>query len=274
MMYERHWRLQHSPFDDSRRAESYFAGSSHQNALLKMRLLIGRHLGAGLIVGQSGTGKTRLLHSLLSGDEFADAPQVKIVYPMLSPFELVSDITSQLSGESTTAMPTSMDAVLRMLAARLQTLTTGGRAPVIVIDDAHAIPDRHVFQSLHLLLNLREPGRIDFTLILSGQPELAGIVRRLPEFGDRVTIPCILTALTADETADYVRHRLRAAGATESIFHNSALVAIHELSGGLPRRINRLCDFAMLVGFAKGLRLIDADHIEGVHAELNLTRAA
>ena len=273
-MYERHWRLQHSPFDDSRRAESFFASSSHQSSLLKLRFLVSRRLGAGLIVGQSGTGKTRLLHTVLTDEGSTESPVVMVVYPMMSPLELLGYISSQLAGELVDKSLPAMDAIVRNLEAQLQALTASGRPPIIVIDDAHTITDRQVLQSLHLLMNLREPGRAEFTLILSGQPELAGNVRRLPEFGDRITVPCVLTAMTAEETADYIRHRLRAAGATEPIFSNSALSAIHELSQGLPRRINRLCDFALLVGYAEDLGLIHAEHIEGVHAELNLTRAA
>jgi type II secretory pathway predicted ATPase ExeA len=67
---------------------------------------------------------------------------------------------------------------------------------------------------------------------------------------------------------------LKAAGAVESIFSRDAMQAVHELSGGLPRRINRLCDFALVVGFAEGLGLIDARQIESVSSELNLTKAA
>ena len=167
-----------------------------------------------------------------------------------------------------------MDLVLQRLEAVLRMLTSSGRPPVIVIDDAHAIADRSVLQSLQLLLNFQQCEGTDFTLILAGQPELVGVVQRLPQLDDRVAMPCVLQAFCSVETASYVRHRLQAAGATVPIFSEAALIAIHELSGGLPRRINRLCDFALLVGYAEELTAIDAPQIEGVHSELCLTRAA
>ena len=278
-MYEQHWGLRKTPFGTDRDAESYFAGSSHHSALLKLRFLVDHRRGAGLLVGPSGAGKTRLLEALLPRDDAHSAPVVKIVYPLMSPLELLCFIVRELGDDEPAVAGTinvagSMDLVLRQLIDRLRTLTEQGRPAVIVIDDAHAISDRQVFQSLHLLLNLQQHQGVEFTLILAGQPELAGMIKRLPQLDDRISIPCVLTALTATETSAYVEHRLRAAGAMAATFSRAALQAVHELSGGLPRRINRLCDFALLVGYAEGLGLIDAEHIEGVSAELSLARAA
>ena len=284
-MYEQHWGLRKTPFGTDRDAESYFAGSSHHSALLKLRFLVDHRRGAGLLVGPSGAGKSRLLQALLPEDDANAAPVVSVVYPLMSPLELLCFMVRELGDDQpafagamsitrTMNVGGSMDLVLRQLIDRLRTLTEQGRPAVIVIDDAHTIADRQVFQSLHLLLNLQQHQGVEFTLILAGQPELVGMIKRLPQLDDRISIPCVLTALTATETSAYVEHRLRAAGAAYAIFSHAALQAVHELSGGLPRRINRLCDFALLVGYAEGLGLIDAEHIEGVSAELSLARAA
>ncbi len=275
-MYERHWRLQRAPFSQDRNAASFFASSSHHNALLKLRYLIDHRRGLGLLVGASGSGKTRLLDAVLLDSSTAASPVAMVVYPQMSPIELLSYITQKLAGESAATAPTSdsMNTVLQRLETALRTLTSSGRPPIIVIDDAHAITDRSVLQSLQLLLNFQQGAGTDFTLILAGQPELVGVVKRLPQLDDRVAMPCVLQAFSSVETASYIRHRLHAAGATQPIFSEAALVAIHELSGGLPRRINRLCDFALLVGYAEELAAIDASQIEGVHSELCLTRAA
>jgi general secretion pathway protein A len=78
----------------------------------------------------------------------------------------------------------------------------------------------------------------------------------------------MLRALTATETAAYVRHRLQAAGTTCDIFTADATEALHYLSHGLPRQINRLADLALLVGFADRLPRITADQVEAVSEEL------
>ena len=273
-MYEKHWGLQKTPFGTDPSAESFFASSTHQGALLKFRFLVDHRRGAGVLVGPSGAGKTRLLQALLPRIDANSAPVVNIVYPLMSPLELLCCIVTELGGIHSANVGTSMDVLVKQLVERLRTLATEGRPAVIVIDDAHAISNRQVFQMLYLLLNLQQHPGVEFTLILVGQPELVAMTRRQPQLHDRISIPCVLTAMSATETAEYVQHRLRAAGATEAIFSLAALQAVHELSGGLPRRINRLCDFALLVGFAEGLGLIDAQHIEGVSAELSLGRAA
>ena len=273
-MYERHWQLQRSPFGHDRNVAAFFAGSSHHNALLKLRYLIDHRRGLGLLVGASGSGKTRLLDAVLPDSSATASPIAMVVYPQMSPVELLSYIASKLTGESASAPADSMNIVLQRLEAVLRTLTSSGRPPIIVIDDAHAIADRSVLPALQLLLNFQQCAGTDFTLILAGQPELVGVVKRLPQLADRVAMPCVLQAFSSVETASYVRHRLQAAGTTLPIFSEAALVAIHELSGGLPRRINRLCDFALLVGYAEELTAIDAVQIEGVHSELCLTRAA
>ena len=273
-MYERHWRLNRTPFGHDRSVESFFVGSSHHSAVLKLRYLIDHRRGLGLLVGASGSGKTRLLDAVLRPIGSTTSPVAMVVYPQMSPTELLNYIAGKLRGESAATSTCSMDVVLGRLEDALRTLTSNSRPPVIVIDDAHAISDRHVLQSLQLLLNFQQSDGMDFTLILAGQPELVGIVKRLPQLDDRVAMPCVLQSLSSSETADYIRHRLQAAGATKPIFSDAALVAIHELSGGLPRRINRLCDFALLVGYAEELTAIDIEQIEGVHAELDLNRAA
>ena len=273
-MYERYWRLLRSPFGHDRNVESFFAGSSHHNAVLKLRYLIDHRHGLGLLVGASGSGKTRLLDAVLQPAGSASSPVARIVYPQMSPVEMLNCIASKLRGETVATSNDSMDVVLGRLENSLRTLTSSGRPPIIVIDDAHAISDRHVLQSLQLLLNFQQSDGMDFTLILAGQPELVAVVKRLPQLDDRVAMPCVLQSLSSTETADYIRHRLHAAGATMPIFSEAALVAIHQLSGGLPRRINRLCDFALLIGYAEELTAIDVEQVEGVHAELNLTRAA
>ena len=85
---------------------------------------------------------------------------------------------------------------------------------------------------------------------------------------DRLELTCVLQPLGESETAAYVRHRLQAAGATTAVFADAALATVHQLSGGLPRRINRLCDFALLVGYADNLSEITATQVEAVAEEL------
>ena len=169
---------------------------------------------------------------------------------------------------------TGMDILLQQLEKRLCELTTSNRSPVIMLDDAHLIEDRKVFQALQQLMNFQRPGRSNFSLILSGQPELVAKLQRVDQMSDRIAFHCRLQSLSQSETEAYIRHRIQVAGRNEPIFDHSALTAIFELSSGIPRRINRLCDFALLVGYANRLALVSAEQIEGVHSEITQSQAA
>ncbi|WP_010582726.1 ExeA family protein [Schlesneria paludicola] len=267
-MYERYWKLERAPFDQDRRTETFYSSRFHGEALIKLKYLIEHGKGSASLVGASGTGKTHVLE--LVRQSVTRGPVVHLLYPQLTPHELVSYITHELDAnppKSAGAVP-GMDLLLQTLEGRLTELTQAGQSPVIMIDDAHLIDDRRVFQTLHQLMNFQRPGRTNFSLILAGQPELAGTLQRHEQMSDRIAFQCLLQSLTAAETAAYVRHRLLTAGRTESLFDDSALRAIFELSGGIPRRINRLCDFALLIGYANQLAFVSSDQIEGVHAEI------
>ena len=273
-MYERYWKFERAPFDQDRRPESFYSGRLHGEALVKLKYLIEHGKGAAALVGASGTGKTHILemirHASLPG------PVVHLVYPQLSAHELVSFITNSLGEsfpESSATIP-GLDLLLHSFEKQLCELTAAGRSPVILLDDAHLIEDRRVYQTLLQLMNFQRPGRSNFSLILCGQPELVGTLQRMDQLSDRIAFHCLLQSLTREESDAYIRHRLLAAGRTQTIFDDSALNAIFELSSGIPRRINRLCDFALLVGYASHFSLVSAEQIEGVHAEITQSQVA
>ena len=84
----------------------------------------------------------------------------------------------------------------------------------------------------------------------------------------RLNVKCLLRPFNLEETVSYVNHRLISAGATQEIFTSEALATLHQLSGGIPRKINRLCDLALLIGFAEEQLRINAPQIEAVCNEL------
>jgi general secretion pathway protein A len=95
------------------------------------------------------------------------------------------------------------------------------------------------------------------TLVLVGQPELRERVAAVPQFDQRLSIRYHLYPLDLEHTYNYILHRLRVAGQEDPVFMPDAVEAIFELTAGIPRRINNLCDLSLLVGFMKGLEKID-----------------
>ena len=274
-MYERHWQLERAPFDHDLRSDSFYSGRLHQEAIVKLNYLIEHGKGAAALVGASGTGKTHVLEMVRQRVSHG-CPVVQLVYPQLSPHELVAYLTQELGGcpHDFNSANLGLDVLLRSFETRLNELTEAGHEPVIILDDAHLIEDRRVFQTLHQLMNFQRPGRSNFALILAGQPELIGTLQTTAQIADRMAFHCFLQSLEEVETAEYIVHRLQTAGRSMPIFDSSAMRVLYELSGGIPRRINRLCDFALLVGYANQLQRISADQIEGVHTEITRSNVA
>ena len=101
-----------------------------------------------------------------------------------------------------------------------------------------------------------------------GQPAILPALDRMPQWEERLGVKCLLRPFSEAETAAYVEHRLRVAGAVRSIVDPDALPTLHALTHGIARRINRLCDLALLIGFAEERPTLDAEHFEAVCREL------
>jgi type II secretory pathway predicted ATPase ExeA len=163
-------------------------------------------------------------------------------------------------------VPKSKTKLIDALTARLFSIYEEGGAPLVIIDEAHLVTSKAVFEELRLLTNLQLDDEPLVGLLLIGQPELRGRLARpgLASFTQRIGVAYHLTALDADETAAYVLHRLAVAGREAPLFDAHALAAVHDKSGGVPRRINTLCQAALIAGFANGAQVIDAAIIDDV----------
>jgi general secretion pathway protein A len=117
-------------------------------------------------------------------------------------------------------------------------------------------------------MNLEWDGRPGLTLLLTGQTGLLPTLDRMPQLEERLCVKCLLRPFTEQETADYVAHRLKVAGAVRTIFEPDSLPTLHALTGGIARRINRLCDLTLLIGYAEERQTITAPHFEAVSEEL------
>jgi general secretion pathway protein A len=269
-MYERFWQLNHNPFDDDADLRGYFGSETHQATLLKLRYLIENGKGTGLLVGGTGFGKTYLIDVLTRQLAETHGPFIHLVFPQMSPVELLGYLAVELGADANAVGSETggLDRTVRTIDQLLRKYSEQNRHPVIVVDEAHLIEDFQVFQALRLLLNFQQPQKCRFSLIFVGQRELLNTVRRLGQLEERLSVKCLLRPLSAEETSAYVSCRLEAAGAPRPIFEPDAMRPLFELSGGVPRRINRLCDLALLVGFADESASISADQVEAVAEEL------
>ena len=269
-MYEKYWQLQGMPLVNDADARFFYASESHQAALLKLRYLIEHRRGAGLLVGGVGIGKSYIVATLAEQLAENEGPLVPLVFPQKSAPELLAYLAVELGAapEAVGSEAGGLDRTIRQLQQLLHQYSSRHRHPIIFIDEAHLIEDDAVFQALRLLMNFQQQAGGMFTLILSGQRDLLSRINRMPQLEDRIGVKCVLRALTYEETLGYVTHRLEAAGCRRTMFTPKALDAVFELSGGIPRRINRLCDLALLVGYADETPELSDQQLEAVAEEL------
>ena len=157
---------------------------------------------------------------------------------------------------------------VRRIQRALADNTERRRHAVIVLDEAHLLDNGHTLEALRLLMNFQTDRQPGLTLLLAGEPGLLATLARMPHLEERLGVKCLLRPFNEEETAAYVSHRLRVAGAARPIFEPDALPAIFGLTHGIARRINRLCDLALLIGFAEERRTLNAEHVEAVCQEL------
>jgi general secretion pathway protein A len=266
-MYESYWQLAQKPFENCCDPRFYYPDESHQAALLKLRYAVENRRGAALLAGASGSGKTLVVGMLRAMLGDSCSPFVHLVYPQMPCEELLAYLAGELAGTlepQTPSLQQSVRGIERFLAGNAQQ----GHHAIVVVDEAHLLGDSRTMEALRLLLNFQPEGQQGLTLLLVGQPGILPILDHLPQLEERLAVKCLLRPLNLQETTEYVAHRLQAAGATRTIFDPSAIETLHRLTHGIPRRINRLCDLALLIGYAEERATIGGSQIEAISDEL------
>jgi len=267
-MYERHWQLNERPFETAAATRFYYPCEAHQGALLKLRYVVENGRGAAALTGTAGLGKTLLVHALMNQLNERFMPRLHLVFPQMPPDQLLAYLADELTDQRIGSSDTSIDESIHRIRSKLIENSRAGRHAVIVIDEAQLLPGAGALETLRLLLNFETDSHPDLTLLLVGQTSLLPALDRMPSLEERLSVKCLLRPLRPEETAEYIHHRLTAAGAQQTIFEPSAMEAIHHLSHGVPRQINRLADLALLIGYAEEQSTLRAAQIESVSEEL------
>lgn len=267
-MYLDHWQLASRPFEPAANREAFFPCEAHEGTLLKLRYAVENQRGAAVLAGPAGVGKTMLVNLLRAELPARCRPIVHLVFPQMSSRDLLVYLAEQFGAPPMDPPRGTIEESVRRLESFLVHNVQQDHHALAVIDEAHLLEDCGLLETLRLLLNFGADGRPALTLLLVGQPGLLSALNRLPGLEERVAVKTLLRPLSAEETSCYVHHRLRSAGAGRHIFTPDALEALHWLSHGVPRQINRLGDLALLVGYADRLDRLDASTIQSVSEEL------
>jgi general secretion pathway protein A len=244
---------------------------AHAEGLATLVYGVKARKGFVLLTGEVGTGKTTLLHALLAQLDRSTLAAF-LFNPRLEPLDFFRVLFDELGIETPCATKAEyLIALNRFLIARLEKdLPT-----LLIIDEAQNL-SAEMLEEVRLLSNLETPTSKLLQILLVGQPELAVLLARpeLRQLRQRIVMRHRLRPFTREETATYVRERLRIAGYTgKDLFDKRALQRLFEVTGGVPRLVNVVCDGALLLGFGRELRALGGDEILEVARDLALAPA-
>ena len=270
-MYAQHFGLKHEPFSIAPDPRYLFMSERHREALAHLLYGLGGGGGFVLLSGEIGAGKTTVCRCFL--EQIPKRCNVAYIFnPKLTVVELLRSVCEEfrIPFEHTGPQPATVKDYLDPLNEFLLRTHAVGQNNVLIIDEAQML-SAEVLEQLRLLTNLETNERKLLQIILIGQPELRAMLARpeLEQLAQRVIARFHLDALSASESTQYIQHRLSVAGlSTSTPFRREALARIHQLSRGVPRRINLLCDRALLGADALGKSRVDRVMIDKAASEV------
>ena len=266
-MYNAYFGFKESPFSIAPDPRYLFMTDQHREALAHLIYGLNSEGGCILLTGEVGTGKTTVCRCLL--EQIPDRSNIALVFnPKVTAIELLETICDELHidyPENGNSVKTYID---RINAFLLQA-NAAGEKTVLIIDEAQNM-DSTVLEQLRLLTNLETNQRKLLQIIILGQPELLEILSRenMRQLAQRITARFHLNPLSRSDLKAYISHRLAVAGSNVQLFDENAVKRLYQLSHGIPRIINIICDRALLGAYVENKNRIDLQTLNNAAKEV------
>jgi len=265
-MYEKHFSFKHKPFELVPNPDLLFLSSTHKKAITCLDYGLKEKIGFILLTGEIGSGKTTIIRNFIKNLN-GSVKLSRIHNTKISSEQLISmineDFGLDIEGKNKTRLLSELNVFLIEQYSK-------NYQPILLIDEAQNLsPD--LLEEIRLLSNLETDSAKLLQIILVGQPELKKILMlpELKQLRQRININYHIAPLTIDETAQYIKHRLTAAGNPEAIkLQEDMLPLVYQFSKGIPRLINILCDFVLLTAFVAGKEEVTVDIVREVVKDL------
>lgn len=264
MIYLDYWGMSRPPFANTHLPETFVPTQSSGVALAKLRYALGTRQGAAGLIGNPGTGKTIVARMIV--DEFQDAGWLAVYMPQ--PGFSADDLLGALAPN-----PADWPAGCSGQAALgryLKGLLDKGRMALAAIDDVQAARDPLWLEWLRTLLNIEKDGERALAILLAGQPPMERRLAAASGFDSQLSVRAVLEPMTREETKVYILSRLQYSGTRHGIFTRQAAERLAEISGGVPRQVNRLCELSLMTGYGLGVKKIDPALVNMAAADLDL----
>ena len=252
-MYLPFYGLEKKPFQMSTNPSFVWLGDMHKEALALLKYGILENQGFLLLTGDVGTGKTTLINALTNSldNEFIVA---KVPDPGMETIDFMNYISHAFDMKKKFV---SKDAFLIHFSHFLNSAYAAGKKVLLIIDESQRLSS-DLLEEVRQLSNIENRGTKLLNIFLIGQNEFNDILQESKNRAlyQRISVNFVINPLDLHETGEFIRHRLIIAGSQGDIFNSDAIREIYEFSGGLPRRINIICDHALLAGASRGVKTV------------------
>ena len=266
-MYNAYFGFKESPFSIAPDPRYLFMTEQHREALAHLVYGLNSEGGCILLTGEVGTGKTTVCRCLL--DQIpAQANIALVLNPKVTATELLETVCDEL-GIDYPAGENSVKTYIDRINAFLLQANAAGQKTVLIIDEAQNM-DHTVLEQLRLLTNLETNQRKLLQIIILGQPELLEILahENMRQLAQRITARFHLKPLSRNDLKAYISHRLAVAGSSVQLFDEKVIRRLYQLSNGIPRIINIICDRALLGAYVESKSRVDLQTLNNAAREV------
>lgn len=259
--------LKEPPFRMTPDARLFFPSTAHNRAYAHLLYGLSQREGFVVVTGEVGAGKTTLIERLCAEFSTKGHPIARVMTTQVEATELLRLIAIAFGVPATGGKAELLHGII---AALHRGIADGGRRHILIVDEAQALPIDSL-EELRMLSNVSDGAHALLQVLLIGQPQLRHTLaqRDLDQLRQRVLAAYHLPALTREETHLYIRHRMASVGWTGyPAWEDTALNLVHQYSGGIPRRINRLCARVLLAGALDNAAVLTAELVGNTADEL------
>ena len=266
-MYLSYYHLKDKPFNISPDSRFLWLGEKHREALASLKYGVMENKGFLVLTGDIGTGKTLLINSLIriTGVRTLIATIPDPDLEIMDFFNLLSD-----EFKMNKVFISKGDFLIEFKHFLLDSFASD-KTVLLIIDEAQRL-NHELLEQIRMLSNIELDNRKLLNIFFVGQSEFNQLItdNRNRAVRQRISVAYQLEPLSKQETAVYIRHRLKMAGATEEIFKPDAAREVFNFSRGYPRLINVICDLVLVTGYSRGLKKIDAGVVKDCAQDLQI----